>query len=405
MSEDVKSIVQQVGEQVALKICVIGVGNAGNQIASAAKKEGYQAFAINSSLKDVSENVIDPSLPSFLITSASKRARGTGKNRDRAKELFKLSGQKLFVDTPSFTNMTSSADVIFVVGSTGGGTGSGVCPELIKVLSDFYSNKKLVIFYGILPKLSESLMSQYNTLDCLNEIINQNVPFMLADLDFYSDEPNDIAYKNIAKHIISTIDVIDGKYLHFSDSGMIDENDMLTICNQPGYMSAYIQDKITSELIDNNKSIQSMIIARIKKSPAAQIERDGLVRQMGVIVNSPEEMMEKSKTGNYDELYSFIGTPIGVSENYSVSNQTTAQFVLLISGMNPPNTRILKIKEKLESSAPKMKENKLDISSDLDKFRSLKDAGSSTGALFGDEIGSSDEDAAAKTNALSNYFK
>jgi len=393
-----KNFIDGIQEQVALRVCIIGVGNAGNQIASAASKEGYSAFAINSSSKDLNDSVVNPNMPAYIITGDSKMARGAGKNRERAKSLFKSSGNDLFTNNVAFSTMIDEADIIFIVGSTGGGTGSGVCPELASLLNNYYSGSKLVIFYGILPKLSESLMAQYNTMECINEILGLKIPYMLDDLDYYNTDPNDVAYKGIAKHVIESINTINGKYLHFSSSGMIDENDMLSICGQIGYMSIYSLNSITAEQLDKD-SIQTMMINRIKKSPAVSIDRDGFVKHMGIIVNSPEELIESSKTGNYDELYKFIGTPIGVSENYSISTQTTCQFILIISGMNAPNIRMLKIKEKLEALAPS-REKTLDLNPELDHFRSLKDAGTVGGALFGDKA----PETSAKNDVLNSYF-
>ena len=52
---------------VKLKLSVIGVGNAGCQAVQLAKQYGHNVFAINSSEKDLADNIIDKSINAILI--------------------------------------------------------------------------------------------------------------------------------------------------------------------------------------------------------------------------------------------------------------------------------------------------------------------------------------------------
>jgi hydrogenase maturation factor len=170
---------------------------------------------------------------------------------------------------------------------------------------------------------------------------------MLADLSYYENISNDVAYEEIGKHVINNIDIISGKYINYSPSGIIDENDMRVIISEPGYLSAYILDKVSADMIEH-EGIQAQLINLIKKSPACDINRDKKVSQLGVIVNAPEEIVETTKTGNYDELNDYVGIPYGVFENYSISNTTMGQFIILYSGMNMSQARIEKAKAKIQ---------------------------------------------------------
>lgn len=109
---------------VKLKVCIIGVGNAGNRVIEKAHEGGYPTLAVNTSIKDLSDLV-----PSFI---AGYEARGAGKDRDKAKSLFKVNGKKLF-QLQSFIDMVSVSDIVYVIAATAGGTGSG--PDLISLLS------------------------------------------------------------------------------------------------------------------------------------------------------------------------------------------------------------------------------------------------------------------------------
>ena len=392
--EKLSEVREDLDSKVRLTISLIGVGNAGNQVAVRAHKAGYRVFAINSSLRDLNDAVVDENIPSFI---AGTEARGAGKNRALAKKLFKSNGKTLF-GTPQFSGMVESSDIVFVVGSTAGGTGSAICPELMNILSQMYP-QKIIIYYGILPKESDSVQAQYNTLDCLTEISEAKHTYMLADLSYYEAESNDVAYEGIGNHIIESINVIAGKYINQSKSGIIDENDMRAIISESGYMSAYILNKVTQKQVDQ-ASIQSYMIKQVKNSPAADINRDGIVKQMGVIVNCPEEMAEATKTGDYKELQSYIGTPFSVFENYSTNNSTMGQFIILLSGMSLPYSRLLKCKEVIKEAEEILKRQKeIKLSDDLNEFDFLKRAGASSRLLSETE-----ETEETKAAVLNSFF-
>jgi len=363
MGEVIKGYLEK---DVKLKISIIGVGNAGNQIVEKAIADKYPVFAINSSIKDLSDSIINEEIPAFII---GNEARGAGKNREKAKELFKLNGKDLF-GVSDFSDMVNSSDVIFVVAATSGGTGSGVSPELIKLFTNIYPNKN-IIFYGILPKLSDSIMAQANTIQCMSEITECNVPYLLADLMYYEDIPNNVAYDEIGKHIMESINIIRGDYLNPSNSGMIDENDMRTIIWESGYMATFMLNNMTMAQVDKF-SIQSYMINKIKNSPAVQIQRDKIIKQLGVIVNCPDEMMEATRTGNYNELTEYAGIPLSIFENYSVADANYGQFITILSGMSLPYSRISLSKNKIAQHEELLKRTKkVDLTADVGSIEFL----------------------------------
>ena len=207
----------QLEKDVKLNVFVIGVGNAGNQTIVFGKKEGMNVFAINSSIKDLSDQIVDETIPSFIV---GNEARGSGKNVEKGKALFRENGRDLFqVDT--FIDSCQAADVIVVVSATGGGTGPSVSPEICRILVKMFP-KKIVMYHGITPKNSDSNIAFSNTAYCLNEIKNLNIPYMLTDLEYFSDDANDTAFVKADKHAIECIKAISGTFLNMSSSQMID---------------------------------------------------------------------------------------------------------------------------------------------------------------------------------------
>ncbi len=363
-----ESIVATTSDQLescaSLKCSVIGIGNAGNQILNVADRQGLQTFAINSSKQDLADAVVNSSIKSFII---GDEARGAGKNRAVAKKLFKMNGKELLTKTPAFISMCESSDIIIVAGSTAGGTGSGVAPDVVRLLSMRYP-QKIIIFYGILPRLTDSVTAQQNSIDCVYEISELDVPYILADLQYYKGVSNDIAYTSIADHIVDTLKCITGSYLNKSSYGMIDENDMRTTISTPGYCSIYNLIDITQRQIDT-EDVQTMMIKKIKNSPAADIERDGNIAKMAVIINMPESMTDSSKTGDYETLQKYTGRPMTVFENYALTSGATGQMCLILTGQSKPYTRLKQlddiVKEAVERAA---RVSSYDMSSSYKRF-------------------------------------
>lgn len=343
--------------RTALQVSLIGVGNAGNQLLNEAIKHGFEVFAINSSYADLNNSVVDKNIKSFII---GKEARGAGKNRKVALSFMKDNGLELMTEVPAFTEMCERSDVIIVAGSTAGGTGSGVCPTLVALMKQQYPGK-IIIYCGILPRLTDSVKAQENSIGCLSEISELNVPYILADLEHYQGIPNDVAYREIQLYIIDCINSICGKYLNKSSYGMIDENDMRTVIAEPGYLSVYNLEKVSQSQLDK-ESMQQMMIKKIKQSPAAEIMRDGIVHQMAAIINMPDDMTDSSKASDYEELIGYIGRPLTIFENYAITNGATGQMVIILSGQTTPYNRIAKMNEIVTEYAEKAnKQKKFDL--------------------------------------------
>lgn len=319
-----------------LKIAMIGIGNAGCQAAEAAQKNQHQVFCINSSERDLDDRILSKEIPSFLIGNK----RGAGKNRQSAKDFMKVELSRLFNETPAFTDIVEDADVIVVVASTAGGTGSGAGPLMVNRLMTVYPNK-VVIFFGIMPKHSESAQAQFNTVECLNEVTNprMHMTYALSDLHTYEDLPNEEAFKKTAEYIADCMNVIRGDYLKQTPYGMIDETDMLTILSSEGYLMINHRENVTKNDLEG-KTSQSIMIDMIKSTPAVPQQKGKILRNVGIIINTSDDDDDPSKAGNFSELEGFIGKPLATFVNYSVEQKPRSDFSVIMAGMNKPIDRI-----------------------------------------------------------------
>lgn len=399
------NIIDALKEKVKLKCTICGVGNAGSQFVDAAYKAGFRnVFCINSSSKDMDNDVLNANIPCFLVGSDG---RGAGMNRNAAKELFKMNYRHLF-ENQKFVQYCEESDVIVIGTSCSGGTGSGISPIVVKAVKQMYPNK-IVMFYGILPRLTSSDVELSNAMECVAEIEELNksglgIPYMLADLNYYEGISNEVAFVKVVEKMATDIKVIAGDYLNYSKYRMIDENDMKVIISPSGYLSIYKIDNITQQMVDK-ESIQSMLIKQIKNSPAVEIARDGLVDQMAFIYSVPEDMGDSAKSGDYAEINNYVGRPLGIFENYAIVRGGTAQVILIVSGQSYPVGKMTTINEIIRSGAEarrqKIEARKTADSSFNSTYKFLQDSSVSNVDLTGK---SKSIDEADKNNILNNLF-
>lgn len=386
---------EKLEEKAKNKILVIGAGHVGGLGAVEAFAEGIDTYILNTSIRDLSDVVVDDSIPSYIV---GKEGRGAGKDREKAAILFNENGRELFKE-PQFINKVQMADIIFVAVACGGGSGSKLGPSVCQLLQKAFP-RKITIFIGVTPKDSESPTAKNNTMQCIDEIKTLNIPYTLIDLHHYEDIDNDVVSKRIGKDIVECVKCVSAKYLESSKSQMIDENDMKTVVSQPGYMAFYHIKGITSAILEK-QTIQSIMIDKIKESPCMKIQKDGIYEQMAAIVNVPEDIADDTKKGNYSELFEFLGgSPKGVFENYNVTNGTKGEFIVILSGMTMPFNRLSNYLDAVREYNEKRKAAKdISITEEVEKFKFLsenqiRDKLSSDSRSSEEEIG----------NALDDFF-
>ena len=119
-------------------------------------------------------NTADQDLETVNVPKKFKfgKQQGAGKDRSVAKSAF--SDQK--EDVVDFIKQSVGTDIdrIFVTVGAGGGTGAGVCSELVKVVKEYQDTVKASSQYvGVvlaLPKLSEGKKVSLNAYETLKEV-------------------------------------------------------------------------------------------------------------------------------------------------------------------------------------------------------------------------------------------
>ena len=370
-------MVSDITTDTKLKVGAIAIGNGGGSVGTALYREGFDVIFINTSIKDLDSVVIPSTCKAFLIDDKSGLARGAGRNRGTMLDLYQEWDKDTLFKNEEFEDFVEGKDVIFLIATTAGGTGSGLTPTLVDNLLTVYPGK-VFIPVGILPKLSESVKCQLNTEQFISEIdqlVTENsISYMIFDLDRYKDLTLDDCYKKTANDIVDAVSVIAGSLARITKHGMIDERDLLTIITAPGLLNVYSCKDVELSEIDND-GIQSIIIKNIKNTSAVQPQRDKIVEYYGVYLDIQEESNDPIVKGEYSQLEETFGKPLDVFVNYATNDSSISQFALIVSGLSTPMDRLnLSIREAEKYQRRKTKElniQNIDNAYDVDNNKQI----------------------------------
>lgn len=368
-----------------LNVGVIGLGNTGNQIASLAYEQlKIPVMAVNSSEKDL--ETINNNIPKKLITDADGESKGAGKNRQLAKKYLKDSIMT-FLSSEDVQDFVGDLDVLFVVSSTGGGTGSGTSLIMSSIIASMFVDVH-VITIGVLPVMNEALSAHVNTLEYLNELYStlDGQTYMLYDNDKYSGMPSYKMMNLVNEEVVKDIDVLRCTYNYTTKYDSIDEEDMRRLISFPGRILVARLEDIKERDLDKD-SIEDLLIKKIKSNAHTEIQRDQKVIATGIIANLSEAVFSEFDN-HIEKVRDFIGDPdhdfnhLYVNEERKMPNNV----FLIIGGLSVINDRIAKISDRIEEIEQKQKtreeENSLnDLGvSELSQKVSSKDKSKKTSA-------------------------
>ena len=337
-----------------LTVGVIGLGNTGNQIAALAAEElKIPAMAINSSEKDL--ETIANKIPKILISDTEGSSKGAGKNRSLAKTYLKDSILSI-ISKEDVQSFISDLNVLFLVSSTGGGTGSGTALLMANIISSMFVDTHVIVV-GILPVMSEALSSHVNSLEYLNELYGnlENQTYMLYDNDSLYNIPSYKMMDTINREVVRDIDVLRCTYNYTTKYDSIDEQDMKRLISFPGRIMVTRLEDLKERDLDKS-SIEDLLISKIKNTNHVELQRDRKVTATGIIVNLSEQVFNDFDN-HIAAVREFIGDPdhdfnhLAINEDRKMPNNV----FLIMSGMSQVNDRIQKISDRIEEIEEKQK--------------------------------------------------
>ena len=320
-------------KKIMLNIAVLGIGNAGGQVANVAWAKGFSTFCINSSEKDL--DIINEEIPVFLLGNSE----GAGKDRRVAKGFVKAYYKDLLA-TEAFDEFMDKTDVVFIVSSTGGGTGSGMSIIIADILSTIYTNK-IFINVGILPTLNDSIGAQRNTLEYMKEVNHLGKGYMLYDNNKYKHLTPSTYMNMVNKEIVDGLCYLRGDYSFKTKYGMIDDADMFKLLTVPGMINVSFYEGFLEKDMDDHVMLDTYISKVMKNNGTCQLDKDRIIKRMGIIVNLSEDL-SRYYSSSMDDFKANVGEPLEVFEHYFLKDDDSIpnRLGVILSGLSIPDDRI-----------------------------------------------------------------
>jgi len=180
---------------MSFKVLCIGVGMGGSRMCDILSK---RLTTVSEKNEPFYINISSDELNIFNSTSEKNKIRignidGAGKNREVALAAFGSDfDYSNFIETVKQRVIDDNIDIITISFSTSGGTGSGIAPVLVRMISEVVENRKLVdrdiyvMGIALLPSFNEGISAFRNTLLTINDInkgINKGNRYFLVKND------------------------------------------------------------------------------------------------------------------------------------------------------------------------------------------------------------------------------
>jgi len=338
-----------------MKVGIFGIGACGSNIAELGDKKGYTTAIMNTSQEDLDSISL---VKNKLLLGEQG---GCGKDRAIGKSEVKSHYKSIiqFVKTKFY-----DCDIIYITFSSGGGTGSGMSPIIIDMLTKMIPDKKFAAI-AVIPALSETPVAQFNTYECLEELSSIDVPTLIVDNEKFKEHKSKMSkadlYNGVNSHVIASLDVVYNRERKSSKYGNMDSKDLSKLMFTPGCMSITVT---VMNQINDSETIAEALDSSWNSSIFASLQYDKVIKRSGYIFELQEEA---TKFIDYDIFHKNIGQPIETFEGYYSADDNKNYIVSILTGLSFPEDRLKLVMDSVESAKGKFKKReKISLFNDED---------------------------------------
>jgi len=236
---------------------VIGVGAGGGNVAHLLTGRGYDTAAFNTTKSDMIGLDVD-------VKIILPNIDGSGRDREFSKNEFKKSYKNFFAHDKIQKLLEN--DIIFVVGTGGGGTGTIISIMTAGYLKNEYPNKTIFII-GLLGSIKEDQISQKNMQEFMYDLENRSsgCPYLLFDNNKVKSIGDDV-YSIVNNEVVDAIKLLSKSYFVENTRSNIDSRDYARLTSFGGLTSVIQLDKLNISVVDDTVDINSKVSDAILKS-------------------------------------------------------------------------------------------------------------------------------------------
>lgn len=317
---------------------VIGVGAAGNKAAISMIENNVcdrtDVLLLNSTLRDIPEQYRE------LSVQYSNTRGGAGKERTIAKTLCLQSIQDGELDCLDRL-VTDEDDLIVLIASAEGGTGSGSLPILAKYYTQVLGKSvHCVIFTGF----EEDSRGLQNTIELFQEIDDEYTVEVISNKKFLDKFNNKLkAEKAANEELAKKIAILVGRDIIESEQN-IDETDLFKASTTPGFMM------IESAQLDRIKNVNqfNQILSDMIDDTYSLDCTDKSIKRLAIILNVSERTQDVIDL-QVEVIKNKLGIPYELFTHVQYDKTKEESISIIASGMNMPLEDIKDIYEKYKS--------------------------------------------------------
>ena len=317
---------------------IIGVGAAGNKAAISMIENNVcdrtDVLLLNSTLRDIPEQYRE------LSVQYSNTRGGAGKERTIAKTLCLQSIQDGELDCLDRL-VTDEDDLIVLIASAEGGTGSGSLPILAKYYTQVLGKSvHCVIFTGF----EEDSRGLQNTIELFQEIDDEYTVEVISNKKFLDKFNNKLkAEKAANEELAKKIAILVGRDIIESEQN-IDETDLFKASTTPGFMM------IESAQLDRIKNVNqfNQILSDMIDDTYSLDCTDRSIKRLAIILNVSERTQDVIDL-QVEVIKNKLGIPYELFTHVQYDKTKEESISIIASGMNMPLEDIKDIYEKYKS--------------------------------------------------------
>lgn len=344
-----------------LKTSIIGIGAAGNKAAIQAILDGVvpanKVMLLNTTLKDIPEEFRRIAVN---FAENSDLHGGCGKERALSKKLLLSAMKNQDVDFDNF--LADDDDMVTIVTSTEGGTGSGAAALVAKYF-DEQLNRPVNMF--ALTGFEDDARGKQNTVAFFQEMEPTYTIHAISNKKFKGSRSQAESAAN--KHFSTALRVMLGQDLIDAEQN-IDNTDLYKISTSPGYM--VVEYAEVNEKLKNVEQFNRILVDMIDNSPTLETPINNKMPRMALILNLNERSQEF-----VDSTAKEVRERMGEVFEEFIQRQYDGkqEFIAVIcAGMNMPTDEIDAIYQRYLREKEAAQKNK---ESFFDTFRDVEEDG------------------------------
>lgn len=338
-----------------LDLKIIGCGAAGNKATERLAEMGFdksKLFYVNSTDRDLSQNV---DMDHVIIFGGKSKMTlgGCGKERSIGKQMLL---EDMRADTDDFDKIVGNENLIVLVGSTEGGSGSASLPILAKYYHEAHNKPVVcVLFFGF----KDDVRGLQNSIEICQELSEEYGVIGIDNSGFLTAcGGNRFKAEQEANNKFATVISILMGFVIQDGRQVIDDTDLFKIVTTPGYM---IADGV--ELPDRIKTSDdySRVVTNFIKGNTSFIDppKNAGCSRIGAIYTLKAGIEEdESIDFSADPISNVYGHPYEYFIATGPSSDNTNKFYFIASGMKFPIDTIQAVYDEYKARSEKVDKTK-----------------------------------------------